>query len=121
MKSLVPILFVTLIAWMGGGTWFWVCKVKLLCDEAEQEMAAITAPAAAPVEPEVTVPKFPFTITYQDSFFDEADATLKFPKMSMKGLVPAQVEEKLRKMVSFMQANPKVDLEITGLYGTKED
>jgi len=42
-----------LLLWIGGGSWYWVCKVKEHCDELSGNTTEIIQEPAAPTAPEM--------------------------------------------------------------------
>lgn len=115
MRNLIFLLGVLLLGWLAGGTWFWVCKVRGLCDGPQ---TTTTLPEAT-----ATVEKtFPanFEVTHNGAALFQTNETLLFPRDSANGSMSMGVETLLADLVKWLKEHPDTDLEITGAFAPGE-
>ena len=117
MRLLITALTIGLIAWLGGGTWYWVCKVKGHCDEVSQ----VIGDPGVDVPSTPTTPNIPdFLISYDGKPFLQSPDNLRFGANDANGRIPGAVAQGMDSLVRFLQLNPDKELEITGSYASDE-
>lgn len=120
------VIFVSLIllGWLGGGTWWWVCKHRGLCPGQSTSVSA-NLPATPDVSAEIptTSPKMkmPFSIEYQGKPWFQVSDQLRFGKSNPLGFIPGSIKVGLDSLASFLRNHPEKDLEITGSYASSEE
>ena len=102
IKTLARIL---LVGWIGGSTYWHICKIKQLCDE----------PAA--VIPEYVVP--PLSIVDNDKLNLTSSANFGFKKSTTEPDL-SNVKKELDSLASYLKANANRKLTVTGLYSSAE-
>jgi len=136
MRLLITILVFLLMGWLGGGTWFWVCKVKQLCNKGGGTHASISAPAAPVPEVEadeaeparlspVSVPEpvgnvSPLRIRYGEEVVMAFEDSWHFGKSSAQAYMPPAARRALDSLASLLKADPTKAIELTGLYAESE-
>jgi OOP family OmpA-OmpF porin len=117
MRALLIALILALVGWIGGGSWYWVCKVKGHCGEGTtaNESSLDDETNMAEREPN------PFIVTYQSRPFIQAPDNFRFSQSSPEGEIPGGVKTALDSMANYLMANPEIDVEITGQFSEGED
>jgi len=116
MLRIIQVPLILLIGWLGGGTWYWVCQVRGYCGDE----AAAVEPPPDPAPPSA-VPAPGFVVSGADGrprF--RSEAPLRFPADQAQGLVPEGVAVQFDTLAHFLQAHPREQLRITGLYYRNE-
>ncbi|MEZ4772768.1 MAG: OmpA family protein [Bacteroidia bacterium] len=114
MRLLLLALVVALVGWIGGGSWYWVCKVKGHCDA----LTVTDLPANDSISP--TVRGAPFSVFYEGKPLMTQNANLRFPRSGASGFVPGEVKTALDSLAGYLKNHPDKDLEITGLFASDE-
>lgn len=145
MKLLLSALVVGLLAWLAGGTWFWVCQVKQLCDSAPMAYAAEAResqearpsseatgadeadsegpPASALSTVEVPAsegPVDPMVLMYQGKTVWASPENIRFGRSAPSARLDAEAARSLDELASFLASHPERELEITGIYAPEE-
>ncbi|MEO1452125.1 MAG: hypothetical protein AAFV07_21520, partial [Bacteroidota bacterium] len=116
MQRLVPLFVILLIGWLAGGTWFWVCKVRGLCDGDPAPQAQVETPAVqAPSTPAIT-----FAANYDGKPLFETPDPIRFGRNSALGRLTPGAGQMLQNLVSWLKEHPDTDLEITGRFAAGE-
>ncbi|WP_428663823.1 OmpA family protein [Runella sp.] len=106
VKTLAWIL---LIGWMGGSTYWHVCKIKLLCDGPVE--------AGPPATADYSVP----ALSIVDGNNLNLSSAMNFGfKKSMPEPNYANVKKELDSLAAYLKASPNRKLTITGLYASIE-
>ena len=106
---------ILLFLWMGGSTWWHVCKVKQLC-------ASDTQPVAAPADAEVyTTPPGAdgFTIADENRFRLDFPGNFSFAKSGANANMNA-LGGQMGSLVTYLKANPGRTLDVRGYYMASE-
>ncbi|MDX2249227.1 MAG: OmpA family protein [Bacteroidia bacterium] len=114
MRLLLLALILALLGWIGGGSWYWVCKVKGHCNDQMAE----TQLSVDSLTPDIPVP--PFLVSYQGKPLMTLDANLRFPRSGAIARVPIEVKTRLDSLATYLKKHPDQDIEITGLFATEE-
>lgn len=117
MRTTIISLFIGLLAWMTGSTWYWVCKVKGHCEEVSVARGIGGEMAADDV---ATPPIPPFTISFDEQALMSFNNNLRFGKSDAAGVVPGMVRGALDSLAAHLKAHPNRDVQITGLYTAGE-
>jgi OOP family OmpA-OmpF porin len=126
MQKAVWFLAILLVGWIGGGTWYWVCKVRHLCPE-EGISQTYSSPPSLP-KPEIEGSNSrransilpPFQVAYQGKVVLNHPTHLRFGKSSEVPWIPGSLTGTLDELVAYLKANPNQDLEIVGSYAEEE-
>ena len=121
MRILILALILTLVGWIGGGSWYWVCKVKGHCEEMAMEDTTTDPQVPDSPENEMAVEEPEFSVSYQDEPMLKSRAHLRFPRSGSVGVVPEEVDTRLNDLSTYIKDHPDTDIEITGLYGSAEE
>lgn len=124
MRILILALILALAGWIGGGSWYWVCKVKGHCEEVATENTdtSETDPLTtdSPTD-DMTVEEPEFSVNYQETPMLKSRANLRFPRSGSEGVVPQEIDSRLDDLADYLKEHPDTDIEITGLYGQAEN
>jgi OmpA-OmpF porin, OOP family len=101
----VPVLWLlaSTLVWFGGSTWWYVCKIQVLCND--KPVAAVVTPAVATPNVAPAVQKAKFSETVEVTFQPD-DATFA-------GFFDVNAT-KAENMVQFLKANPTAKMNISG-------
>ena len=106
MSSIKTLAWILLIGWIGGSTWWHVCKIKQLCD------GAAPTPASTYAIPELNI---------ADNGKLNLHSAFNFGfKKSMAEPNYTNVKAELDSLASYLKANPDRQVTITGLYSSIE-
>lgn len=114
MRLLLLALILALVGWIGGGSWYWVCKVKGHCEEltvADESANDTLNPA---------IEGTPFTVFYEGKPLISQNANLRFPRSGAQAFVPGDVKTGLDSLAAYLKNHPDKDIEITGLFASDE-
>ncbi|MDP5169704.1 MAG: OmpA family protein [Bacteroidia bacterium] len=101
-----------LLLWIGGGSWYWTCKVKGHCDEISASPVAIPTPE--PTSLPSTEPGF-FVEAEGEKLFLRMDAL--YSKIGSSDLeITPSLQEALDSLGAYMTSHEGAFLEITGKY-----
>lgn len=116
MQRLLPLFVILLIGWLAGGTWFWVCKVRGLCDGDAVAATSVSSPTLdTPAPPDIT-----FAAEYDGQpLFDTPDP-IRFGRNSALGRMTPGATTMLDQLLAWLDQNPDKDLEITGRFAAEE-
>ncbi|MEZ4826946.1 MAG: OmpA family protein [Bacteroidia bacterium] len=114
MRLILLALILALLGWIGGGSWYWVCKVKGHCEELSATDGADSDSLSS------DVPATPFAVLYQGSPILTRNANLRFPRSGANAFIPGEVKTGLDSLAAYLQSHPEKDLEITGLFASDE-
>lgn len=103
-------MWVSLIVWMAGSTWWHVCKIKQLCDAP---LVASGSPSAEAIE------AVPLSIVDGTSLSLTSSGNFGFAKSGASANLTA-VKTELDSLAAYLRANPKKKLIITGYYHSTE-
>jgi OOP family OmpA-OmpF porin len=108
MRTLIIALSLLLLGWLGGGTWFWTCKVRGLCGgELSAAVPALRKPA-------------PLVIRYEGAPFLEVGDNFRFLRNDTSGIMPPAVKTAIDSLAAFLLAHPETELELTGAFADPE-
>jgi OmpA-OmpF porin, OOP family len=113
MRTLVPVLGLVLAGWIGGGTWYWVCKVRALCDGGTP---AVAPPAAAPLVSRIP----PLTVSYQQKPLISRQDNFRFPKGDSAAVLSPAVRSALDTLATYLLTNPGTEVELTASFAAEE-
>ncbi|GAB4421622.1 MAG: hypothetical protein OHK0039_36700 [Bacteroidia bacterium] len=99
-----------LTGWVGGGTWYWVCQVRDLCEPQPATQA--------PVAPAFQID--PLRVLYGDTTLYEAADNFRFARSAAQGRTAAAVSTLLDSVAAHLAAHPGRDIEITADYAPGE-
>ena len=117
MRALLIALIMALVGWIGGGSWYWVCKVKGHCGEE-------TEVVNSSISDESTIPdreRNPFIVSYQNKPLIRRAENFRFERSASNGEVPVEVKTALDSMTRYLLANPEIDVEVTGQFSEDEE
>lgn len=97
-----------LVLWIGGSTWWHVCKIKMLCYVPKTTLFEV---------PEVTVP--PLHVMDGADFMLTADGNIAFARSGDQASL-TQVKKELDAVVNYLRSNPDRRLILTGYYSANE-
>jgi OOP family OmpA-OmpF porin len=106
---------VLLLLWMGGSTYWHVCRIKQLCADDDTPHAGISAGSVT--TPAFKVPGLQFADGAAASF--NSPGHLSFAK-SGADVNPAGVRALLDSLSSYLKSNPAKRLKLTGFYDSTE-
>jgi len=113
MSNNKTLWWILLIGWMGGSTYWHVCKIKQLCD-APLSTSTLSTDTNTP-----TISITPLTINDGTELTLQSAGNFGFAKSSADAnLVSVQAE--IDSLASFAAANPGKIITITGLYSSQE-
>jgi OOP family OmpA-OmpF porin len=113
MSNNKTLWWILLIGWMGGSTYWHVCKIKQLCD-APLSTSTVNTDTHAPT-PTIT----PFTIVDGTELNLQSSGNFGFAKSGAEANMNA-VKAEIDSLASFAAANPGKIITITGLYASQE-
>lgn len=117
MSRVILIPIVLLLTWLGGGTWYWVCQVRGLCDEQQDAMS---------LEPSVMVglgdsqAASGLTITYHDKVWLSRDEHIRFARHEAKAQLSKRMAQTLEHLALHLQSHEDLEVEIIGGYLPEE-
>ena len=139
MRILITSLIIVLATWMGGGTYFWVCKVKKIC-KTKAGLTAISPSSASlsaraekdslsegteSLAKAVSVPAStssydPFVLRYQDRAVMAFAENLHFRRTRPTAFIPAVINQSLDSLAAVLTTHKDKTLEVTGNYAVEE-
>lgn len=114
----ILIASIALGAWMCGGTWFWVCKVKLLCPS---EDGGLTTQAISSTPESSRVDATPLTLFKDGKPLWAFKDHIRYAKGDGTPIIPVAIVQELDSLAHLLSSNPDYDLEIIGLYSDQEN
>lgn len=127
------------MAWMGGGTWFWVCKVKGLCNESTSIFSSFSPKESKPDSekretiteapkpelkavslPQVNSPLSPFSVVYEGVPVMAFANNLVFRKSSEKAAISDPMKLALDSVAKVLADFPEKEIEVTGKFSNEE-
>ncbi|GAB3899239.1 hypothetical protein GCM10028803_20000 [Larkinella knui] len=106
---------VLLLIWMGGSTYWHVCRIKQLCSDSAASVPG-GAPGSAPVS-SLSVPGLQFADGTTAAF--NSPGHLAFAKSGAQ-VNPAGVQSLLDTLAIYLKSNPGKRLQLTGFYDSTE-
>ena len=106
---------ILLLLWMGGSTWWHVCKIKQLCANDAPAATVITEPELPTTPPGADG----FTIADGNRFRLNLPGNFSFAKSGANANINS-LGGSLESMVTYLKANPGRTLEIIGYYSSAE-
>lgn len=113
MSNNKTLWWILLIGWMGGSTYWHVCKIKQLCD-APLSTSTVTTDTNTP-----TISITPLKISDGTAFNLQAPGNFGFAKSGAEANLSG-VQSEMDSLASFAAANPGKIITITGLYASQE-
>ncbi|MCF2447384.1 OmpA family protein [Dyadobacter sp. CY345] len=113
MSNNKTLWWILLIGWMGGSTYWHVCKIKQLCD-APLSTSTVNTDTNTP-----TISITPLTITDGTAFNLQSPGNFGFAKSGADANLSG-VQAEIDSLASFAAANPGKIITITGLYSSQE-
>lgn len=121
MRTTITILFIALLAWMAGSTWYWVCKVKGHCEEVALVTGIGGDVPQADLSGSVGMPEIPpFTVSGEGQALMTFNNNLRFGKSGAMGVVPGTIGNALDSLAAYLKNNPNQDVQVTGFYADEE-
>jgi OOP family OmpA-OmpF porin len=144
---MITILGVALAGWMGGSSWYYVCKVRSLCETealsgaglgmgedaghdslstkadsaTERGLEARTISRPSDSIPAVTIfPVPPLQVLYQDRVILESPENFRFGRSALIPRISGGPDKLLDSLASFLKANPEREVQLTGLFAKDE-
>jgi len=138
MRLLSIVLGISLLGWIGGSTWFYVCKVKNLCpsnhevsagrgitdgdnteeDESNEPMDLSVLESAITERFAMTIKPLEIQYEGQTVFSAPENFILERSKSDLK--VPQKAAPALEWIVKYLNKNPDKELQLVGLFDNKE-
>lgn len=106
---------ILLLLWMGGSTWWHVCKIKQLCANDSPAATVATEPELPATPPGADG----FTIADGNRFRLDLPGNFSFAKSGANANMNS-LGGSLESMVTYLKANPNRTLEIIGYYSSAE-
>ncbi len=127
MRSIVPILILLLLGWLGLGTWWHYTHCgagsQLLAGDKGAKPAAVATTPPADAKPAVAAAAAakPLLIRDGSKFTARAEEDFTFPRSNFKPNIPAKTENALRQLAAYLKNNPDRKLTLIGNYAGSEN
>lgn len=135
MKSLLVLLIVISIGWIGGGSYYWACVVKGHCDNMPSQENVADRPSAndnatdpaddssasADASGSTEGMNLPaFRVNYQDQEAMRLNGSFPFKHSGISGELSTEMSSSLDRLAAYMKQFPERTLRITGLFEANE-
>ncbi|MEN8929472.1 MAG: OmpA family protein [Flavobacteriales bacterium] len=123
-KLLLTLLFILLVGWIAGCTYWYVCNIRKNCDtelveetednidnyESIDENEAVTA-----------VEKPLFSIADGETVIAESDDNISFASGLADMIIPETMSSEMNLLGDYLKNNPNKNLTVTGLFSTENE
>ncbi len=113
MNIKILLLLLGYLAWSGGSTYWYVCKIKFLCPDSPSQLKTEVNVSETLTEVKLEPENKDTSIVKAQSKFEES-FTIQFQKGSLEYVPNADLEVFLTKMAKFIIENPNKKLQIFG-------